>query len=170
MAIAFDATNKRIVLDTTSVDVRDIYSRWKDWVHSGNAEYLAAFRVVGGDPLGSGLYVSSYFFLLNGWRIRPQETDHTLTIDGNISVDGGGIPVVPTLGNNNVIVQYIVPVAAQAYDSGSGGGSGDCPTAAEIAAEVLSQLQGTTIPVNLVKVRNQTIVGTGTESNPWGPA
>jgi hypothetical protein len=57
-----------------------------------------------------------------------------------------------------------------AVNSGSGGGGGDCPTAAEIAAEVLSQLQGTTIPVNLVKVRNQTIVGTGTESNPWGPA
>ena len=167
MAITFDSSNKRIVLDTTSVEVRDIYSRWKEWVQAENAEYLAAFRVVGGDPLGSGLYVSSYFFLQNGWRIRPKELDHTLTIDGNIAVDGGGIPVVPTLGSHNVVVQYVVPVAAQAYDSGSGGSGG--PSAAEIAAEVLSQLQQTTIPVNLVKVRNQNVVGTGTESNPWGP-
>lgn len=170
MAITFDSSNKRIVLDTTTVDVRDIYSRWKDWVHSGNSQYEQAFRVVGGDPLGSGLYVSSYFFLQNGWRIRPMEVDHTLTVNGNISVDGGGVPIVPTLGDNNVIVQYVVPVAAQAYDSGTGGGTGDCPTASEIAAEILSQLQGTAIPVNLVKVRGQNLTGTGTEANPWGPA
>lgn len=166
MAITFDAQNKRIVLDTAYVEVRDIYSRWKEWVQSGNAEYPAAFRVVGGDPIGGGIFVSSYFFLLNGWRIRPMESDHTLTLDGNISVDGGGVPVVSTLGNFNVVVQYVVPVAAQAFDSGGGSGA----SAEEIAAAVLSALQSTTIPVNLVKVKNQQIVGSGTESNPWGPA
>lgn len=52
----------------------------------------------------------------------------------------------------------------------SGGGGGSAPTAAEIAAEVLATLQATAIPVDLQKVRGQTIAGTGVEADPWGPA
>ena len=167
MAITFDSVNRRIIRDSTFVEVRDVYSRWKEWVQAGNAEFPAAFRVVGGDPLAGGLFISSYFFLLNGWRIRPLEQDQTLTIEGNIAVDGGGVPVVPTLGTFNVVVQYVIPVAAQAYDASGSGGSA---SAEEIAAAVLSALNGTSIPVNLVKIRNQNIIGTGTEANPWGPA
>ena len=38
-----------------------------------------------------------------------------------------------------------------------------------VAAAVLAQLQATTIPVNLTQVKGQTIQGSGTEANPWGP-
>lgn len=139
MAITFDPANNRIILDSTYVEVQDIYSRWKEWVKtSDNAKYLPAFRAIGGDSLGGGLYVSLYTFLINGWRIRPMESNHTLNIHGNISVDGGGDPVVPTLGTYKVLVQYTVPERAQAYDAGGGGGSG--PTAAEIAAAVRAEL------------------------------
>lgn len=138
MAIAFDPSTKRIVLDSSYVEVKDIYSDWKRWVQTGdNAKYLPAFRVVGGDDLGSGLYVSLYCFLLNGWRIRPMEANHTLTLHGNISVDGGGDPVVPTVGSFRVLTQYLVPERAQTYDSGSGGGSTDT---AAIAAAVRAEL------------------------------
>ena len=166
MAITFNPTTKRIILDSMYVTVGDVYSRWKEWVAAGNSEYLPAFRVVGGDPLGGGLFVASYFFLLNGWRVRPMEMDHTLIIEGNIGVDGGGTPVVPTLGTYNVITQFTVPVAAQGIETGSGGGS----TTAEIAAAVLAALQATQIPVDIRKVNNLPITGTGTELNPWGPA
>lgn len=137
MAITFDSTNKRIVLDSTYVDVKDIYSRWKEWVRIGdNSKFLPAFRAIGGDSLGGGLFISLYTFLTNGWRIRPMESSHTLEIHGNITVDGGGDPVVPTLGTFKVLVQYTVPERAQAYDAGGGGGS----TAAEIAAAVRNEL------------------------------
>jgi len=43
------------------------------------------------------------------------------------------------------------------------------PTAAEIAAEVLNSLNATTIPVDTVKIKGQTITGSGTEADPWGP-
>ena len=44
------------------------------------------------------------------------------------------------------------------------------PTAqSAIAAEVVSQLQATAIPANMVQIKGQAINGTGTESNPWGP-
>lgn len=165
MAIIFDSTNKRIVLDSTSVAVKDIYSRWKEWVQTDdNAKYLPAMSVVGGDPLGGGLYVASYFFLENDWRIRPMESNHTLILEGNIAVQGGGVPVVSTLGTYNVSVQYTVPVQAQGIET-TGAGS----TASEIAAAVLSALQSTEIPVNVKKVNDLIVTGTGTELDPWGP-
>ena len=145
MAITFDPSTKRIVLDTTYVEVQDIYSRWKEWVQTGdNAKYLPAFRVIGGDSLGGSLYVSLYCFLLNGWRIRPMESNHTLNIHGNISVDGGGDPVVSTVGNYRVLVQYTVPERAQAIATSGGGSS----TPAEIAAAVRAELSTELAKVN----------------------
>lgn len=114
MAITFDATNRRIILDSATVSVQTIYSRWVDWVLQGdNIKYLPAFRTVGGDTLLVGLDVPVYYFLLNDWKVRPMESDHTLTIDGNLFVEGGGDPIVPTLGNFNVLVKSVVPMQAQ---------------------------------------------------------
>lgn len=146
MAITFDAATKRIILDSALVDVKDIYSRWKDWVRlSDNAKYLPAFRAIGGDSLGGGLYVSLYTFLINGWRVRPMESNHTLIIEGNISVDGGGDPVVPTIGNYNVLVQYTVPERAQAI--ATSGGSGGASTA-EIMAAMRSEFASEWAKIN----------------------
>lgn len=46
-------------------------------------------------------------------------------------------------------------------------GLGDYPTTGEIAAAVLSALQATTIPVDTRKMNGYTIIGDGSESNPW---
>ncbi len=91
---------------------------------------------VGGDKLGGGLAIPPYMFLLNGWRIRPMEANHTLILTGNMFVDGGGVPIVPTLGTYNVSAQFTVPMQAQAYFTGSG--SSTAPTAIEIADTVWS--------------------------------
>ena len=137
MAITFDPVNRRVILDSTYVEAIDLYSRWKEWVQTGdNSKWLPAFSTVGGDSLGGGIFVSQYFFLENGWRIRPMESDHSLVIEGNLGVAGGGYPVVPTLGSFRVLVQLTVPVQAQAIDTGGGSGS----TPAEIASAVRSEL------------------------------
>ena len=44
------------------------------------------------------------------------ESSHNLTITGNLFVDGGGVPVVSTLGTYQVNVNYTVPVEAQGID------------------------------------------------------
>jgi len=118
MAIIFDPANKRIILDVASVSAAEIWSRWVDWVKlSDNAKYSPAMGQLGGDDLGSGIAIPPYLFLLNDWRVRPMESNHTLIITGNLFVQGGGVPVVPTLGNFNVSTQYTVPVQAQALAS-----------------------------------------------------
>ena len=164
MAITFDPTARRIVLDSASVTAATLWSRWSDWVATGdNAKYLPAFRQAGGDDLGGGLSIPPYMFLLNGWRVRPLEASQTVIITGNLFVDGGGVPVVATLGNFNVSVQYTVPVQAQGIStSGSTG-----PSASDIAAAVLAALNATTIPVDARKMNSALIQGDGSSGNLW---
>jgi hypothetical protein len=135
--VVFDPANKRIILSSASISATELYSRSADWLAVGdNAKYGAVFRQVGGDDLGSGLSIPPYFFLQGGWRVRPMEANHSLTITGNLFVEGGGVPVVQTLGTYQVNVNYTVPVQAQGIStSGSTG-----PSAGVIAAEVRASM------------------------------
>jgi hypothetical protein len=135
MAYSFDGPNKIILLTsgTTTFEVKDMYSRWKDWVKTGdNSKFLEAFSVVGGDSTSGSNFIYPYFFLENGWRVRPQEADHQLQVDGALLVQGGGNPYVQTVGTYQVQVIADVPVRAEGVDLGGGGG----PTASEIADAV----------------------------------
>lgn len=135
MALTFDTVNKRIILDTATITAQEIYSGWVDWVVlSDNIKYSQAFLAVGGDNLGGGLSIPPYYFLANGWRVRPMEVSHTLTLTGNLFVDGGGDPIVSTLGSFNVLIRSVVPVQAQ----GIATGGTTAPTAAENADAVWS--------------------------------
>lgn len=106
--VTFDGPNKLIIVDygVTELDVRaDLYSDWKEWMLlSDNSKYLPAFRTVGGDPTKAGEAISPYYFLLNGWLIRPHEDDHELFIDGNLYGDEGADLITPTLGAYTVLV------------------------------------------------------------------
>lgn len=111
MSIAtFDGVNKiiSITTGTTSFTVKALYSEWKAFVVIGdNAKYLPAFNYVGGDPTTPGQYLGSTFFLLNGWKIRPFNADHTLIIDGNLFTDDQSSPYIATLSPHNVIIQNV---------------------------------------------------------------
>ena len=122
--MTFDGANKRVILNSTSVTASEIWSRYMDWLaaDSNNAKWGLAMTQIGGDDLGSGLYVPIYVFLQNGWRVRPMESSHQLMITGNLFVAEGGSPLVNTLGNYNVIAQYTVPVQAQAMATSGGTG------------------------------------------------
>jgi hypothetical protein len=118
MAYTFDGVNKIVTLTagTTGMDVRDFYSRWKDWVKSEGSNYIQGCAIVGGDPIDetAGIYVATYVFLINGWKIRPQEANHTLKVyNGILVTDTGEDPFIPTLGYYNVQIKYAQPVQAQ---------------------------------------------------------
>ena len=133
--MTFDGANKRIVLTTTTVSASEIWSRYMEWlsVDSDNAKWGLAMTQVGGDDLGGGLFIPIYVFLQNGWRVRPMESNHQLTITGNLFVAEGGSPLVNTLGNYNVIAQYTVPVQAQAMSTSGGSGGLTSEQAAQLA-------------------------------------
>lgn len=109
--VTFDGPNKIIIVNNgvTQISVKtDLYSDWKEWVLTDdNSKYLPAFRVIGGDNITETVSVDGTYFLINGWRIRPYEGNHVLTISGNLYVDGGGSPVISTLGTYNVLVNLI---------------------------------------------------------------
>lgn len=116
MSYTFDGPSKTIILASgaSALDVQDCYSRWKEWVIlSDNAKYLPAFDVVGGNPTVGSNSISSYFFILNGWKIRPQEADHTLTVNGILVADGNADPFADTIGNYRVRIVQVVPLQAE---------------------------------------------------------
>ena len=108
----FDPITKLITLTTapdadgnvTLDTLIDLYSDAKeDWLADPvlRRKFALPFRVIGGDALGGGLDAGAYFFLRNdlGWRIRPYEAHHSLTITGNLYAQDVNLPItVPTLG------------------------------------------------------------------------
>lgn len=121
----FDPINKLIILKpgVVAVDVAiDLYSDAKEeWLgDQGLNKYKFPFRVVGGDITEGDQAIAGYFYLRHGWRVRPQEANHLLTVNGILLVDGGGDPFVNTLGDYNVRIKYVVPLQAVKITAGSG--------------------------------------------------
>lgn len=117
MAVTFDGINLLIILDDTDliVDVeQDLYSAWKNWqLLSDNLKYPPAFRSVGGDPLTPGIDLGATFFLNNedGWRIKPDESDQTYLVTGNLAPENSLLPLTtPTDGGFTVLINGLQPV------------------------------------------------------------
>lgn len=133
MALTFDWPSKVITLTagTTSLWVRDLWSRWVDWfLTSDNNKYLPAFQQVGGNDIdvSAGTSIPIYAFLMNWWRLKPQEANHTLSVnDGILLVNGGWDPFINTIGAYTVRINYSQPVQAITVATGGGGGSGATP-------------------------------------------
>lgn len=153
MSFTFDGVNKLIIINNgvTSIGVGDMYSRWKDWVAlSDNAKYEIAFgESVGGNNLGGGLTLGSYYFLQNGWVIRPQEANHVLEVTGNLFPIPDTAPLfTSTVGSYNVQiimrnssltqgVATTADISASVWNANiTGGVAGDVLTSADRNAKV----------------------------------
>lgn len=130
MAFVFNGVTKviSITLGTTDMSVRDLWSKWVEWLAIGdNSKYEPAMDYIGGDPIDpiAGTFIPIYLYLQNGWRIRPQEADHTLDVgDGILLVQGGGDPFLDTIGDFVVRINYQQPVQAISFATSGGSGSG----------------------------------------------
>ena len=171
MAYTFNGVAKTITLTAQTVmSVRDVYARWVDWLTvSDNAKYLPAFSTVGGDVIdpAAGTAVPIYAFLENGWRIRPEESSHTLAVTGGILlVTGGGDPFLNPTGSFTVRVNYQQPV--QAITVATGGGGSAAPSASQNAAAVWQSLiEGGVSAEQMLRVLMATVAG---KSNGTGSA
>ena len=78
--------------------------------------------------LGAGTSIPIYIYLLNGWKIKPKEANHTLNVtNGILLVDGGGDPFNNPSGAYTVRINFQQPVQAIGVATGGGGG-GSTPT------------------------------------------
>lgn len=141
MGYVFDGATQRISLTTgtTQLDLVDLYSRWKEWVLTAdNSKWPLAFLPVGGDSIdpGAGTSIPAYFFLQNGWKVKPQEANHTLRVFNGILIGPSNTdPFVNTSGSFIVRINYSQPVQAITVATGGGGGGGGA-TAEEVAQAV----------------------------------
>ena len=74
--VVFDGTNKLININTgvTSIDVEtELYDAWLNWELSGSTD--AAFRKVGGESIGVGQTMPTYYFLINNWKVRAENVN-----------------------------------------------------------------------------------------------
>lgn len=128
MGVTFNGTSKLIICSagTTRINVKsDVYSTWKEWLVIGNnSKYLPALSAIGGDPITDVQYLGSTFFLENGWKIRPCESSHTLTVEGNLYTRDGSSPIVSTLGNYNVMVNMSRSNLIDTVSTSGGSGTG----------------------------------------------
>jgi hypothetical protein len=121
--VTFDGPNKLIIEiangTENSLDVVEIYSEWKEWVRtSDNSKFLQAFTPVGGDPITGTLSLDITYFLENGWRIRPAELDHKLTLVGNLFTREPGESVnVDTIGAFTVNVEQQLSTVVRALET-----------------------------------------------------
>ena len=122
--VTFEGDMKHIHVENgiTALDIlADVYSAWKRWIAlSDNSKYPQAFAVIGGEPTVGNFRTGTTFFLLNGWKIKPQEASHTLTISGNLYTDDGSDPITPTAGDYNVLVRLQNSNLIDTVVSGSG--------------------------------------------------
>ena len=128
MKVTFGGSDKRIVVNygIIELDVQiDLYSDWKEWLSTeDNAKFPPAMRTIGGDPTVGVKSVAPYFFLMNGWKVRPYEGNHTLNISGNLFVDEPGTYgyniIVSTIGTYRVLVNMSTTSDATVITAGSG--------------------------------------------------
>jgi hypothetical protein len=111
--LTYDTGLKLFVLKSgvTAIDVVvDLYSDAKeDWLAD---PLLNKFRfpllAIGGQGIGGGQVVSPYIILRHGWKVRPHEADHTLTVSGNLITEDETTPFADVLGDYQVIIKSIV--------------------------------------------------------------
>lgn len=154
MALTFDHANLVIESTAAITDLPVFHAALRDWEDSDIGVVHPVTHKWKALSLGGGGFMYQAD-LINGWSLKfPNAGNYT--INGNLK--GSIIPVAGV---------YVERETSTSYVTTAQGGTG--PTAADIAAAVLSTLQANTIPANMVQVKGQVINGGGTESNPWGP-
>lgn len=144
-----------------SFTATELYSEWVDWAATGdNMKYPPAFRTVGGDPIGGGVYIGAYIFMRNdlGWYGHPPFVgDVVVSMTGNFfPEDPNGMWFDPWPGVTTVITMS-TSSATQAIAT-----SGSTFTPSEMATAILAAAQTTPIHSDTKKWAGQDVKGTGT--------
>lgn len=107
--ITYDTVNRLFIVNSgvTVIDAKiDLYSDAKeDWLTDPTLrKFKFPILAIGGNQISPGKFVSPFYILQHGWKVRPQEADHTLTIQGNLITSDASPVFVTTLGAFNVFI------------------------------------------------------------------
>lgn len=113
----FTGSSKDIALSagTTSFSTKDMTSRWQDWMATtSNMKYALAMTTIGGNVIdaGAGTSIPIYDYLSNGWKITPDNANHTLKVTGGILLTDDGSEPFNTVSGKTVRIVYQQPVQA----------------------------------------------------------
>lgn len=121
--ITFDGPSKTITIGydgaITETSAAALYSRWKDWVAAGNAQYQPAFgESVGGNELGGGVSIAGYYFIRNdlGWTISPSEQDYEIRIAGDLYPQNAAAPFLNAAAGSYTVT-FVLQRSAASYVS-----------------------------------------------------
>jgi hypothetical protein len=96
----------------TTFDGKLEYSRWKDWVLTGdNSKYLQAFATVGGDDIGGGNRALPYFFIINGWVVHLDDANYEMTVTSAVLGPAGAALPVSYRAGRQQSVRYNAPLS-----------------------------------------------------------
>ena len=174
MALTFNGELKTITWSGGPLSVRELWSRYIDWLSEGdNSKYGSMLYTVGRDTADIPLYV---FLETAVVIIVTNNTVTTSIYDGVLKTADDRDP----FGGAVVNVRYEAPGIALGYStSGSSG-----PTPSDIAAAVrsalaveLAKLDATissrqpsgTVQADVRYVNSIPLKGIGSDANPWGP-
>ena len=129
--------SKLIVLEDPWVSGEYAYSRWSDWLLSStdgepNTRFPQAMTARGGFNTVPGQLAPLYYFTMNGWKIRPMSSDHTVRAEGLLYNEDGLSPFSSPPGYN-VSIERILPEVALGYNI-----SGSSLTAQEIVSAMIA--------------------------------
>lgn len=110
----FDWTNKvqtlapSIVGGVGALTMAQIYSAWKDAVVN-HLTVPFAWSVVGGQPTFGAQSISLHYFQEGGWKLRPANVDHTLTLSDGVLIAESGSPFLATVSPHTVMLEWQKP-------------------------------------------------------------
>jgi hypothetical protein len=128
VALSFDGSTKVVSITTdTELNVKNLWSRYVDWfLTSDNSKYGIAMTFTGADDIdvSAGTSIPVYLYLQNGWKVKPKEANHTLSVtNGILLTSDGSTPYQATSGSYNVVIRDQQPVQAITVATGGGGGT-----------------------------------------------
>lgn len=154
MALTFNTATYTIESTASITDLPAFHAALRDWEDSEAGAIHPVTHSWKALDLGSG----GFFYqadLLSPWVLKfPNAGNYT--ISGNLNAT-----ITPVTG------VYVERKTSAAYITTSVGGSG--PSAESIAAAILAAAQITPIYADMRKVKGQTVTGSGTSGDPWGP-
>jgi len=143
--VTFDHVNKIIQVNTAPVGGEvnldfqiDFYSDMKeDWRSDATLNKLRPpINVIGGQSTTGSQSAGDIYFLDAGWKIRPYEADHRLTITGDVFSPDGTSIFTFTVGSYQVLTEIVVSSLVTRVTAGSGLSTAESTQLAEIHGQV----------------------------------